>query len=145
MSLLLPVMKASHREAAHSSAYEALGSNNSYNAPGPGDPEGECDLIMCEGKRLQMLNTSLTDRNNDIVNKLSSMDDREARQVLAVLNVDFKQQNSALSTYLSRLLSQNHSLREMLKKSEDGRAAINMQKAAELLVKVRKTRGLGSG
>lgn len=125
------LMQASSLERA----LEALGSDGGRNEPGPGDEGSSCDALVCEGKRLQALNLTITQRNADAMSRLSSRSDREAREVMTSLNEDLQKQNSALAAYVSQLTSQNLNLREILKKSEDGRAAIDMQKAAELLVK----------
>lgn len=94
------------------------------------------DKSLCEGKRLRGLNLILARTYDEAVSSLQSKSDRDARGVLQNLSSDLKKQNNALSAYMAQLWDMNSGLREMLKKSEDGQAAIHMHKAAELLVKV---------
>lgn len=77
-------------------------------------------------------------RFDDTVRTLKSRgNDREAREVLLQLAKDFKTLNDELMSQFTRLSAINRTIVEMLQKSKDGKAALMMRKAAELLVKVR--------
>lgn len=116
-------------------AYEALGTEDGgVERGGSNERRGS---FTCESERLKALNVALTRRHDYVMARLSSRSDGEARRVLMSLNEDLAKQNGALTAFTAQLASQNRSLREMLKESEDGQAAISMRDAAELLVKVR--------
>lgn len=95
----------------------------------------KCNILRCESKRLYALNISLTKRNDDVMTKLEVRSDLEARQVTKDLNDDLKRQNGALVAHMQVIQNYNTALGEMLQKSTDGQAALQMHKAAELVVK----------
>lgn len=92
------------------------------------------------GHRLQELNIAQSGRCDDIMGKLQSSGDREARNAMLGLILDLKGLNGKLAKHLARMSNANLGLVEMLEKSEDGRAALMMRKAADVLVKARRQR-----
>lgn len=90
-----------------------------------------------EGHRLQGAQIELSLRFDDTTRTLESRGDREARAVMLRMAKEFKQLNDSLAAKLARISIINRTLVEILRKSQDGQAALMMRKAAELLVKVR--------
>lgn len=88
------------------------------------------------GHRLQGLTDFLNARYEDTLSKLEKSSDRDARKITLELSREFKKLNDALAAHCMRLSNSNRGAMGLLKKTEDGRAAVTMRKAAELLVKV---------
>lgn len=98
----------------------------------------ESSTMRWEGHRTQGANIALGLRYDDTVRALERRsDDREAKEVLLRLAKELKQLNDAMAGRLLRMSAVNRTVVEVLQKSEDGKAALMMRKAAELLVKVR--------
>lgn len=89
------------------------------------------------GHRLQGLNVCLNARYEDTIAKLKGRCDLEARKIVLELLQEFQKHNNELAALCMRLSNSHHGAMDLLKKSEDGRAAVTMRRAAELLVKVR--------
>lgn len=89
------------------------------------------------GHRLQGLNVCLNARYEDTIAKLEGRSDLEARKIVLELMQEFHKHNNELAAHCMRLSNSNHGAMGLLKKSKDGRAAVTMRRAAELLVKVR--------
>lgn len=97
----------------------------------------ESRTLRWEGHRTQGANIALGLRFDDTVRTLERRsDDRQAREVLLRLGKELRQFNDALAGRLLRMSAVNRTVVEVLQKSEDGKAALMMRKAAELLVKV---------
>ncbi|CAN0443686.1 unnamed protein product, partial [Ectocarpus sp. 12 AP-2014] len=103
-------------------------------AGGEGLVQESTDLRW-EGHRLQGAHIELSLRFKDTTRTLESKGDREARAAMLRLAKEFKQLNDGLAAKLARISMINRTLVEVLRKSEDGQAALMMRKAAELLVK----------
>ncbi|CAN0042662.1 unnamed protein product, partial [Scytosiphon promiscuus] len=96
----------------------------------------ESNTLRWEGHRTQGVNIALGLRFDDTVRTLERRgDDRQSKEVLLQLATELRQFNDALAARLLRMSAVNRTLVEVLQKSEDGKAALMMRKAAELLVK----------
>ncbi|CAN0179104.1 unnamed protein product, partial [Ectocarpus fasciculatus] len=95
----------------------------------------ESNDLRWEGHRLQGAHIELSLRFDDTTRTLERRGDREARAVMLRLAKEFKQLNDGMAAKLARISMINRTLVEILRKSQDGQAALMMRKAAELLVK----------
>lgn len=87
---------------------------------------------------MQAATIALNLRFDDTVRTLKSRgNDREAKEVLLRLAKELKTLNDGVVSRFTRLSAVNRTIVEILQKSKDGKAALMMRKAAELLVKVR--------
>jgi len=108
-----------------------------------GGEEGAEDLVResttlrWEGHRMQGAHIELNLRFEDTVRKLRGRGDREARDVTLRLARELKRLNDGLVAKLARISTVNRTVVEILQKSQDGKAALMVRKAAEVLVKVR--------
>lgn len=75
--------------------------------------------------------------HDDAIVKLESRSDSEAREVLLGLTKELQGMNGNLAAHLAQMSNSNLGFVAMLRFSEDGRAALMMRRAADLLVKVR--------
>lgn len=87
---------------------------------------------------MQGANIELNLRFDDTVRTLRGRGDREAREVMLRLAKEYRHLNDGLVAKLARISMINRTVVEILQKSEDGRAALMVRKAAEVLVKVRR-------
>lgn len=76
-------------------------------------------------------------RHENAMGDLEGRSDGEARAVLLRLAKESRTMNGELAAHLSRTSMLNLGVVEMLRKNRDGRAALMMRSAAEILVKVR--------
>lgn len=82
-------------------------------------------------------------RFDDTIRTVESRgNDREAKEVMLRLVKELRTLNDGLVSRYSRLSAVNRTVVEILAKSQDGKAALMMRKAAELLVKVRDGQSL---
>lgn len=98
----------------------------------------ESTTLRWEAHGMQGATIALNLRFDDTVRTLESRgNDREAKEVMLRLAKEYKTLNDGLVSRLARLSVINRTMVEILHKSQDGKAALMMRKAAELLVKVR--------
>lgn len=99
--------------------------------------EREGISLRWAGHRLHGANIGLRQRLDATMDTLESRSDVEARAVMLRLAREFREMNGELTAHLSRMSMLNLGVVKMLRKSRDGRAALMMRSAAEILVKVR--------
>ena len=99
--------------------------------------EREGVSLRWAGHRLHGASIGLRQRHDATMGTLEGRSDGEARAVMLRLVRDFREMNGELAAHLSRTSMLNLGVVEMLRKSRDGRAALMMRSAAEILVKVR--------
>lgn len=99
--------------------------------------EQEGISLRWTGHRLHGANIGLRQRHENAMGNLEGRSDGEAKAVLLRLAKESREMNGELAAHLLRMSMLNLGVVEMLKKSRDGRAALMMRSAAEILVKVR--------